>query len=76
MFVLNSEYRPHASAADFRESDDEAHHRRVADVVCEDGVEYPVEANDNVHNHGDIINPWPMEGQDFAEHWSLCIRIA
>lgn len=48
MFVFDAEERPHASAADFGEADEEAEEGGVLKFIGKDGVEDPVEAEDRV----------------------------
>ena len=76
MFVLDSEYRPHTSAENLGEADHEAQHCRMADVVSKDGVKYPIESDDNVHDHGHVINPRSVKGKDSSEHWVVGVRVA
>lgn len=58
MFVFDSEEGPHASAADFGEANEEAEDGRMLEFVGVDGVEYPVETEDRIEDHRQIIYPW------------------
>lgn len=57
MLILDPEKRPHASAADFREADEEAENGRVLELASVDGVKDPIEAEDGVNDHREIIYP-------------------
>ena len=75
MFILHTEYRPHASAPDFAKGDKETEDGRVLDVVDENGKEYPIETYNNIQTHSRIINPHWVEDENIAQKWMLCVRI-
>ena len=67
VLVFDPEERPHAAAADFAQGDDEAEEGRVLGVMLEDGVEYPVEAEEGVEEHGYVIEHGVFVPEDFAQ---------
>jgi len=67
MFVFDSEKCPHPSACDFREADEEGADAAVLDVGRVDGIEDPVEAQDGVEDHGEVVVVWVFVGADVAE---------
>ena len=76
MFVFDAEQRPHASAGDFKEADQEAEDGGVLEFVGVDHVENPVEAEDGVEEHGEIVDPWSLVPLDVAQEWIFGVRIA
>lgn len=76
VFILHSEQGPDASAADFGEADEEAEHGRVLYVFAVDGVEYPIEAQDGVEDHGYVVDPGILVSENIAEEWVFSIVVA
>ena len=76
VFVLNTKEGPYASAADFRQADDEAENSRVLEIVGEDGIEDPIETEDWIEDHGEVVDPGPFVAEDVSKKWMLGVGIA
>ena len=55
VFILDTDHSPHATAKDLGESDAEAVKAGVLSLEGEDDIEDPVEAEDGVDDHGDVV---------------------
>ena len=75
VFVLHPEEGPHPSSAYFGEGDEEGEQSGVLDVCAVDGVEDPVEAEDGVEDHGDVIYRGTLVAEDFAQEWVRCVGV-
>lgn len=67
VLILYTEERPQAAAGDLGETNEKGGCRRVLGVVRENGVEDPVEAEDRVECHDEVVWPAGLEGGDVAE---------
>lgn len=76
VFVFDAEKRPHASTGDFGEADEEAEDGGVLKFLGVDHVEDPVEAEDGVEEHGEIVDPWSLVSEDVTKEWVLGVRIS
>lgn len=76
MFIFDTEERPHASAADFREAYEEAKEGGVLQFASIDGVENPIEAEDGVENHGKVVYPRAVVAEDVPKEGMFGVRIA
>ena len=63
MFVLHSEKRPHPSAEDLRQTDQKTNDGRMLNVLGEYYIKHPVETQDGIQDHGDIVILRPLEAQ-------------
>lgn len=75
VFVLDAEEGPHASTADLGEADEEAEEGRVLDFGGEYGVEDPVEPEEGVEDHGEVVDPGAFIAKDIAEKGMFCIGV-
>ena len=75
VFVFDAEKRPHASAADFGEADEEREEGGMLQLIGVDGVEDPIEAEDWVEDHGNIVDPGVFVAQDVAKKWVFCVWV-
>ena len=75
MLILYTEDYPHSSTADLRQTDEEGYDSRVLYVCCVDRVKDPVEANDRVDNHRNVVGPRAFVGKCLAQKFVLCVRI-
>lgn len=75
VFVFDTEDHPDGPTTDFGERDDETEYGGVLEVAGENGVEDPVETHDNVQDHGDVVDPYATEGEDFAQErvFGVCV---
>ena len=76
VFVFDAEDGPHSPAADFGEGDEEAEEGGVLDVGGVDGVEDPVEAEDRVEEHSEVVDPYSPETEDVAEKGVFGVGVA
>lgn len=76
MFVLNAKDRPHSTTENLRQGYDKAENSRVLEVVYENGVENPVEPNDDVQDHCDVVDPYTAEGEYFTQEFVFGIWVA
>lgn len=67
VFVLDAEDGPDPAADNFGDGDAEVHFGEGLDLFLVDGVEDPIEAEDEVEGHGEVVAPWVREGEDVAE---------
>jgi len=75
VFVFDSEECPHAAAADFGEADEEAEEGGVLELVAVDGVENPVESQDGVEDHGEIVDPRAFVAENVSEKRMLGVWV-
>ena len=75
MFVFHAKERPDASSADFREADEERKNGGMLKLGCEDGVEYPVEAEDGVDEHSEVVKTGVFVAKDLTEEGVLGIWV-
>ena len=75
MLVLDAEERPHASTADLGKSDEEAQHGGVLQVLGIDGVEDPIEAQDRVEQHSEVVDPRSPVAERVAEEGVLRVWV-
>lgn len=76
MFVFDAEERPHASTGDFGKADKEAEDGGVLKFSGVDHVEDPVEAEDGVEEHGEIVYPCSLVSEDVAQEWVFGVRVS
>ncbi len=76
VFVFDAEERPHASTGDFGEADEEAEDGGVLEFFGVDDVEDPVEAEDGVEEHGEIVDPCSLVSEDVAQEWVFGVRVS
>ena len=67
VFVFDAEKSPQAAAANFREANKEGEEGRVLQFGGVDGVEDPVESEDGVEEHGEVVDPGAAVAKDVAE---------
>lgn len=61
MLIFNTEQRPHTTPQHLAEGDKEGYQAGVLCIIRINGVEYPVETNDGVDDHGSIVPPYVFE---------------
>lgn len=76
VFVLDAEEGPHCAAEDFAKGDEEGEDGAVLEVVTVDCVEYPVEAENGVEDHGEIVDPRTFVAEDVAEEGVFGVGVA
>jgi len=67
VLVLDTEDDPQHAAEDLDEGDDKRRNARVLRVFGEDDVGDPGHAQDGVGDHGGVVDPFGVEGEDVAE---------
>ena len=75
VFVFYSEEGPRPSSAYFGEGDQEGEEGGVLDVCAVDCVEDPVEAEDGVQDHGDVVYRGALVAEDFTEEGVRCVGV-
>ena len=75
MFVFNAKKGPDASTDDLGEGDKETENGRVLKLGGEDSVKDPVEAEDRVDSHGEVVDPRVLVAKDIAEKGVFSIGI-
>ena len=75
MFVFDSKKRPDAPTTDFRKGNEEAEQGAMLELATENSVEYPIEAEDRVDNHCEIVYPWTFIAQNVTEKGVFGVRV-
>ena len=67
VLVFNAEKSPHSSSVDFGESDEEGADGIVLEIVRVDCVEDPVESENRVESHREVVGPVGLVATDVTE---------
>ena len=76
MLIFHAEECPNASTDDLGEGNEETENSGVLKLRGEDCVKDPVEAEDGIDYHGEVVNPWAFVAEDVTEKGVLGIWIA
>ena len=76
VLVLDAKEGPHPPSADFGQANEEAEEGRVLQVVAEEDVKDPVEAENRVKKHSQVIDPGAFITQNVAEEGVCGVWVA
>jgi hypothetical protein len=75
MFVLHAENTPHSSTKYFGEGNGEGQDSGMLKLDGPDSVAYPIESEDRIDHHCDVIQPDLFVTKSFPEEHVLGIRV-
>ena len=75
VFILHAEEGPHSAAQDFSDGDDEGCDGRVLELEGDEGIEDPVEPENWIYDHGDVVCPYFLVAEGLAEEFVFGVEV-